>query len=688
MITQTDLKELEKYLDSVWGLLGIDIQFTRHFLERANDPRNGKEIEFEELRKLFIETYKRYGPAFVKMGKKDAEIEGVLTSASTKLNSPFVLKWDQKDKEFDLVGKTVMRKANFVPNNNKEKKYTVESTNMTNLFNKFQVPADFAADANKILEQNYADKKAMQQETVERNNTRGKELLGLKEDVEQIDELSGSTLGSYKTKSKSGLNFAQQHKDQKTIDKRKKGLSIANKKFLNSGWSPPKTKSEEVEPLDELSKATLGSYVKKASHDVATKSAATGRYGDRARNAEDKSKAGDHSGWQQGRKDSETADKFFKKSWKRREGMAKAVDKLAKEDVEQIDEISKDTLDSYTKKATDSKNNAYRKHSLASKMRDKNGVNKNLNTIFKREKGLEQAKDRLNKEDVQLDELSGMKKLGYSIRAGLDHRKRVKDLRPQKDDMYDKSEKYYDHVLRTPNRDSSKDKELETAKDDSNNKYHDNLRKVVNRNKYGMRAKGLDTDKWFKNRTIMPPAYKKPVKEDVDQLDESDKPMVISSANKKAAILKQRMELKLKRQREDDTKREADARKKQGENFAEDVDQLDELSPATLHSYKAKADMNMHYNKGMADQHSESGSKEGVKHYNKAISRQKGIHKADEKIAQHADKPQGVIGKIRAKVKGIAADVHHATSSRPLPDKLKTNVQKAKEKRSYFEDKE
>ena len=118
MITQTDLKELEKYLDSVWGLLGIDIQFTRHFLERANDPRNGKEIEFEELRKLFIETYKRYGPAFVKMGKKDAEIEGVLTSASTKLNSPFVLKWDQKDKEFDLVGKTVMRKANFVPNNN------------------------------------------------------------------------------------------------------------------------------------------------------------------------------------------------------------------------------------------------------------------------------------------------------------------------------------------------------------------------------------------------------------------------------------------------------------------------------------------------------------------------------------------------------------------------------------------
>ena len=86
----------------------------------------------------------------------------------------------------------------------------------------------------------------------------------------------------------------------------------------------------EEEQLDEVSKKTLASYIKKASHDVATKSAATGRYADRANKARDKMKKGDYSDWQQGKKDDEFADKMFKKSWNRRKGIAKAADKLAK----------------------------------------------------------------------------------------------------------------------------------------------------------------------------------------------------------------------------------------------------------------------------------------------------------------------------------------------------------------------
>lgn len=85
---------------------------------------------------------------------------------------------------------------------------------------------------------------------------------------------------------------------------------------------------EDTDQLDELSKGKLGSYIKAASHDVATKSAATGRYADRANKARDKMKKGDYSDWQQGKKDDEFADKMFKKSWKRRQGIAKATDKL------------------------------------------------------------------------------------------------------------------------------------------------------------------------------------------------------------------------------------------------------------------------------------------------------------------------------------------------------------------------
>ena len=99
--------------------------------------------------------------------------------------------------------------------------------------------------------------------------------------------------------------------------------------------TPPKRPTNmEEEALDELSKGTLGSYVKKASHDVATKSAATGRYAERANKVKDETKKGDYSNYQQGKKDDATADKMFGKSWKRREGIAKAVDKLTKEGAE------------------------------------------------------------------------------------------------------------------------------------------------------------------------------------------------------------------------------------------------------------------------------------------------------------------------------------------------------------------
>jgi hypothetical protein len=87
-------------------------------------------------------------------------------------------------------------------------------------------------------------------------------------------------------------------------------------------------KQESVEQIDELKKSTLASYVKKASHDVAAKGAATRQF---ANDSEAARKGEDYS---EARKKMQMADKTFAKSWKRREGMAKAVDKLAKESVE------------------------------------------------------------------------------------------------------------------------------------------------------------------------------------------------------------------------------------------------------------------------------------------------------------------------------------------------------------------
>lgn len=83
--------------------------------------------------------------------------------------------------------------------------------------------------------------------------------------------------------------------------------------------------TEEFEQLDELSKKTLGDYVKKASHDVAHKGAMTRQH------ANDSDAAKKDSRYNDARKSEDKANKTFAKSWSRRKGMAKAVDRLTKD---------------------------------------------------------------------------------------------------------------------------------------------------------------------------------------------------------------------------------------------------------------------------------------------------------------------------------------------------------------------
>ena len=82
---------------------------------------------------------------------------------------------------------------------------------------------------------------------------------------------------------------------------------------------------EEAEQIDEISKKLRGAYIKAASHDVATRASATARY------AEKEDQARQKGDWEDARKNSKIADKAFNKGWKRRQHIAKAVDKLTAE---------------------------------------------------------------------------------------------------------------------------------------------------------------------------------------------------------------------------------------------------------------------------------------------------------------------------------------------------------------------
>ena len=109
-ITKEELKEVEDFADQLFKELGIDIAFTNHFYERLNDPRNGKQITEEELKEMFQDTFLKIGDNLLDM---KINTEAVINDVSSRLNIPFVLVYDKKNHEVDLVSKTIMRKSDF-----------------------------------------------------------------------------------------------------------------------------------------------------------------------------------------------------------------------------------------------------------------------------------------------------------------------------------------------------------------------------------------------------------------------------------------------------------------------------------------------------------------------------------------------------------------------------------------------
>ena len=113
-LSRADLDNVEKYADRLYKSVGIDVEFTKHFLDRVNDARNKTQITVSELIRMFKQSYKMYGKKIARLGP---DAEAVLNDMQTDVNMPFVLKWDGK--ELDLVAKTVMRKKDFATSNPK-----------------------------------------------------------------------------------------------------------------------------------------------------------------------------------------------------------------------------------------------------------------------------------------------------------------------------------------------------------------------------------------------------------------------------------------------------------------------------------------------------------------------------------------------------------------------------------------
>jgi hypothetical protein len=104
-MAKSELDSVEKFADST--LDPVDVEFTRHFFDRVNDPRNKKEISPAELIGFFkrLSKHKRELTDFL---EKYREI--TVKDSRTKINIPFVKQVNS------IIAKTVMRKDDFKTN--------------------------------------------------------------------------------------------------------------------------------------------------------------------------------------------------------------------------------------------------------------------------------------------------------------------------------------------------------------------------------------------------------------------------------------------------------------------------------------------------------------------------------------------------------------------------------------------
>ena len=111
-VSQRELYTVERFADDLWRQYGIDVQFTKHFVERVNDPRNNPPIYVDDLIDMFRKEYHSQGEHISQLPDQS---QGVMRDMFTKLNLPFVIIDGKRGKT--MVTKTAMRKKDFRTSN-------------------------------------------------------------------------------------------------------------------------------------------------------------------------------------------------------------------------------------------------------------------------------------------------------------------------------------------------------------------------------------------------------------------------------------------------------------------------------------------------------------------------------------------------------------------------------------------
>lgn len=256
--------------------------------------------------------------------------------------------------------------------------------------------ADEPTDANKKTAQKIRDMMAKEKKPVkEHTNCGTPECCGQCDTAEQIDEATAKIVAHLQKRY--GDNIRKSHVRSAASDFGVDASKLAKAVRTKLG----KTSLAEDEQIDEVSKATLGRYINKAKDSI------------------------DMASYRQGHKEAHgsSSKPLEKKLTKRHKGISTAVNKLTKEEAEQIDELSKGTMGRYINKAATKMGSQGVTAGLKIAADEKSS--KNFKDMGKREKGIKLAVSKLTKEEQdfidslndvdieQIDELSKDAMLKY-----------------------------------------------------------------------------------------------------------------------------------------------------------------------------------------------------------------------------------------------------------------------------------
>ena len=175
-----------------------------------------------------------------------------------------------------------------------------------------------------------------------------------------------------------------------------------NKRFAKEEVDINAINGVQMSTIDELSKTTLGSYIKKAANDKADRAYGNGFWDSR----------GGRTTYPP--EDTPIKNKIEVDQKQRNAGIKRAVNKLTKENIEQIDELSKTTLGSYIKKAADDKSKTaydrgYVNYATDGPKPDRvNMYDKVVAGQKRRNAGIKKAVNKLTREDLDINAINGV----------------------------------------------------------------------------------------------------------------------------------------------------------------------------------------------------------------------------------------------------------------------------------------